>query len=143
LKAGGWAFFGLHVCLVVTLFLMVLALFAALYLMNALKALFPQIKFRPGFVHLTILYFSFLLTEIFFMQMAYWRDADFDTKDPAWWAFPMYFSPVHASGRLTGALLRVTSLDAAVAGFPLIAVTVIVMGYLLSRKMRSDIFIRG
>ncbi len=140
---GGFhAFRMVQAVLFATCFCFILLTVAAVYLMHLIVAFAPLVNFRPAALHAFLMYLSFFMTETFFRMVAGWSDLHFSSTSPPLWAFGMYLSPVHLSGRMAGAMLGITSMDATAAVIPLVLIAIFVFGFFGTEEKRLEIFLR-
>ena len=141
-SGGSLAFLTVQAALFTTCFCFIMLTIAAIYMMHIVTIVFPFVKFRPTAIHAFLMYMSFFMTETFFRMVAGWSDLHFSSSRPPLWASGMYISPVHLSGRMAGAMLDVTSLDASMAAVLMVLIFIFILGYLGTDEKRLEIFLR-
>jgi len=141
-RGGGHAFAAVQVVLFSTCLCFIMLTIAAVCLTHILTAALPFARFRPMAIHAFIMYLSFFMTETFFRIVAGWSNIPFSSSNPPPWAAWMYLSPVHMSGRMSGAMLDITSMDASIAVIPVILAIIFLLGYFGTENRRLEIFLR-
>jgi len=141
-RGGGLAFLSLQAVLFSTCFCFILMTIAAVYMTHIIHSIMPFVKFRPTAIHGFMMYVSFFMTETFFRMVASWSNLPFNSDRPPLWATGMYFSPVHMSGRMAGAMLDITTMDASIAVIPLFLGIIFLLGFFGTERSRLEMFLR-